>query len=549
MLRNIFLKTVRDYLRQILIWGGGLGLLMVFYGASYTSIFGTGLGRAKAIEDYRKTVEAFTILTGKVYDIDTFGGFVNNKIGSVMPIFLGIWVLLAGSAIIRGEEERGSLDLLLSTPHSRVSVLLQKWAGVVMALLMMSVLSCVGLLLGAAAAKADLSVGDAVLAHLNWALVALVFGAMALLFSQLTTRKAAAGWAGGLMAATYLLNNLVLNVESLQWTKYVYPFYYASLSQPLARSVGTNWVGITVLVVIIIPLVGLALWMYRQRDLNGFFELFKTNKPLVSSTFHKLPRPQSLWLSNNFTFGLRASLTGVLIWGLSISAYTLLIMSVFNDIKGSMTDLLNSSGDFKSALGFLDLTSNENLLSVFIFVFVVLLAAAYAVVQVASWTAEENEGRLEMMLSTPEPRSRLLLTYFGVAVVSSALMIGLVGAIFALSTWVFNIPVNGANAVAAFFGLWVVCVVIEAVGYVLAAFGPGWAVGVTAGLVILSYLTDLLEKVLKLPQALVNLSVFRQYGRPLSEGLQWTAQLAMIALSVVFIVIAILRFRQRDITK
>ncbi|HEX2914349.1 MAG TPA: ABC transporter permease subunit [Chloroflexia bacterium] len=548
MLQNIFLKTVRDYIRQILIWGGGLGLIMLGYGATYNSVFVNVPNRAKAIEDYQKAVESMSILTGKVYGVGTYGGFIDVKIGSMMPVLLGLWTLIAATGVIRGEEERGSMDLLLSTPHTRASVLLQKWAGVVVSLLAIMILSGIGLQLGAIISNAQLDLTGNVTAHLNWMLQGLIFGALALLFCQFTTRRAAAGWGGGIMAATYLLNNLVQSIDTFQWTKYLFPFYYGSLSHPLAPEVGTNWGGIVVLVVIIIPLVMLALWMYQQRDLSGYFEIIKRNKPVVSSGIRQMPKPTSPWLANNFTFGLRAALPGVLIWGLSISAYMLLILSVFNDIKGSMLDLLSSVNVF-SQIGFVNLTSNENLLSLFIFLFLVLLVAAYAVVLVASWTAEENEGRLELVLSNPEPRWRLLLTYFGVAVVASALMVGLTGAIFGLCTWAFNVPVNAGNAFGAFLGLWVVTVIIEAIGYILAAFGPGWAVSVTAGIVILSYLSDVLKDVLKLPESVTNLSIFKEYGRPLAEGLRWTPQFVMLALSVLFIAIAIVRFRQRDITK
>jgi ABC-2 type transport system permease protein len=549
MLRNIFLKTVRDYRRQILIWGGGFFLLML-YGLVYNTVFGPDVpNRAKVIEDYRKTVESFTVITGKVYDIGTFGGFVNTKIGGTMGILMGIWALMAGSGLIRTEEERGSMDVLLTTPHSRTAVLLQKWAAMVVTMFVISLCGWLGLTISAAGTKADLSPWDGLMAHLNWALVGLFIGGLAMLFSQLTSRKAAAGWAGGIMAATYLLENLLQqNLEGLHWVRYFLPFYYSSLSQPLARSVGTNWLGISVLIIGIIVLAGLSLWMFLQRDLNSYFELFKSKKALVSSKFHRQAEPKKTWLSNNFTFALRASLPGVLIWGLSISVWTLLIMSVFNEIKTDFLDLLGSNDIFKQ-LGFANLASNENILSLFIFLFVVLLAAAYAIVQVSSWTAEENEGRLELLLSTPQPRWRVLLTYFAVAVVSSALMIGLVGVIFEVLTWIFNVTVSAGNTFAAFFGLWIVCVIIAAVGYVLAAFGPSWAVGVTAGLVVLSYFSDLLRDVLKLPDVITNLSVFRQYGRPLSEGLQWTPQLVMIVLSVVFITVAAIRFWQRDINK
>ncbi len=548
MLLNIFLKTVRDYRRQILIWGGGLGLIMLSYGAAYSSVFGEGPNRAKLIEDYRKTIDSFSILTGKVYDIDTFGGYINVKIGSVMPVLLGIWALLVGSALVRSEEERGSLDLLASTPRTRVSLLWQKEAGLLVALVGILIPIWLGLTLAAIISKATLSPFDAALACLNWGLAALVFGALALLFSQLTSRKIAASWAGGLMAGTYLLNNLSQSVESLKWTGYINPFYYISLSQPLAISVGPNWGGMVVLALIIVLEVGVAVWMFQQRDLNGYFELFKRSSAVVVTKARKLPEPTAPWLSNNFGFGLRATWTGIVVWALSISAYTLLMLASFNDIKGSMVDLLGNTDIYKQ-LGFTNLTSNENLLSLFIFLFLVLLVAAYAVIQVASWTSEENEGRLELVLSVPQPRWRLLLTYFGVAVVSTALMIGLTGAIFALSCLIFNISVNAANAFGAFFGLWVVGLIIEAIGYILAAFGPGWAVAVTGGLVIVSYLTDLLDQVLKIPEALVKLSVFREYGKPLVNGLDWLVILVMLTLSVVFVSGAVFRFQQRDIEK
>jgi putative exporter of polyketide antibiotics len=90
---------------------------------------------------------------------------------------------------------------------------------------------------------------------------------------------------------------------------------------------------------------------------------------------------------------------------------------------------------------------------------------------------------------------------------------------------------------------------IEAIGYILAAFGPGWAVAVTGGVVIVSYLTDLLDQVLKIPEAFVKLSVFREYGKPLVNGLDWLVILVMLALSVVFVSGAVFRFQQRDIEK
>ena len=111
-LKNIFLKTLRDYRLSILIWGGGLALVAVALAQSYNSLF-TGPDRARLIADYQKTVEAFSTLTGKATNLDTFGGFISYQIARVVILVVPLFSFLTGSAIIRGEEEKGSLTCSL----------------------------------------------------------------------------------------------------------------------------------------------------------------------------------------------------------------------------------------------------------------------------------------------------------------------------------------------------------------------------------------------------------------------------------------------------
>ena len=59
--------------------------------------------------------------------VGTAGGYATFKYGSLILI-IALWSLLAGSRMLRGEEERGSLDVLLSVPESRVQVAFQKLA-------------------------------------------------------------------------------------------------------------------------------------------------------------------------------------------------------------------------------------------------------------------------------------------------------------------------------------------------------------------------------------------------------------------------------------
>jgi ABC-2 type transport system permease protein len=546
MLRNVFLKTVRDYRISILVWGGGIGVLMLYYAYAFVEFF-KGPDQAKLMEDYAKAVNSFSFFTGKATDVNTYGGFLTTEFMLYLPVLLGLFAMLTGSKLIRGEEEKGSLDLLLSFPLSRTKVLLEKWAGLVTMLAAITLLSWLGLWVGVALTNTALDMGASIVAVLNAALLGLLFGSLALMLGQLTSRKAAAGWTGGLMAATFLMNSLAGTVSALEWMRYLSPFYYYTLSKPMARSVGTDWVGITVLLAVTVPLVLAALLMYLRRDQGDFFQLSRQSKPIILNHYGKVKEPQTPWLANDFLFALRALVPGAIIWGVSIAAYIVLIFAVFKDMRDSMMSLLNT--DFYKSFGFASLATNENLLAPTIFLFAIVLYASYTVTQVASWTGEETEGRLELVLSTPQPRWRMLLNRFAATILASGVMIAITGVTFWVSATLAEVSVNLERSIGAFLASWVLCVIVAGFGFSMTAFKPRWTVAVLMGLVIISFMVDFLKDALKLWDWIVDLSIFHQYGQPLMNGMNWTAQFVMLGLSVAFVIVAIVRFGQRDIVK
>jgi ABC-2 family transporter len=98
--------------------------------------------------------------------IDTAGGYATFKIGFLILLIV-IWPLLASSRMLRGEEERGSLDALLSLPRGRSQVALEKLAAVWTALLAMGLLIGLMTFAGGTSVSADLGLGDALLSGLN----------------------------------------------------------------------------------------------------------------------------------------------------------------------------------------------------------------------------------------------------------------------------------------------------------------------------------------------------------------------------------------------
>src|SRR5712691_2637978 len=137
-LSSVFLKTLRDYRVAILGWGLGMGLFVISPMASVSALVTTPQARQQLI-----SLAATFAWNADAVAVDTIGGYATFKIG-LFIFLIAIWPLLAGSRTLRGEEDRGSMDVLLSLPRPRLRVALEKLAAMWTALLAMGVL--IGLL-------------------------------------------------------------------------------------------------------------------------------------------------------------------------------------------------------------------------------------------------------------------------------------------------------------------------------------------------------------------------------------------------------------------
>jgi ABC-2 type transport system permease protein len=134
LFRNIYLKTLRDYRIAILGWGLGIGLLIYVVLSSFPSLVETPEARASLVS----LGPSFAWIAEPI-KIDTPGGYATFKYGFTVLV-MALWPLLASSRMLRGEEERGSMDVLLSMPRGRGRVALEKLAAIWTALLGMGLL-------------------------------------------------------------------------------------------------------------------------------------------------------------------------------------------------------------------------------------------------------------------------------------------------------------------------------------------------------------------------------------------------------------------------
>src|SRR5256885_14854818 len=181
--RSIYLKSLRDYRVPILGWGLGLGALMATVLVAVPTVFATPAAKAAIV-----ALGAGSAWVAEPIKIDTAGGYATWKYG-ITILAVGIWPLLAGTGMLRGEEERGSLDVLLSAPRGRVRVALEKLASLRTELLIIGVV--VGLLTfaGGANLNGEITLGGTLAFGLNLALIGALFGSIALLVSQFTQER------------------------------------------------------------------------------------------------------------------------------------------------------------------------------------------------------------------------------------------------------------------------------------------------------------------------------------------------------------------------
>ena len=543
-LRNVFMKTLRDYRIPILGWGIGMGLVVVSPMASVATLLTTPEARAQLA-----SLAATFAWNADPVAVTTIGGYATFKIGIFIFLII-VWPILAGSRTLRGEEERGSLDVLLSVPRPRLRVALEKLAGMWTALLAMGLLIGLVAFGGGQMFGANFGLGDALLFGLDLALICAVFGGLSLLISQFTQERGpAAGATAGLLLVFIVLDMVHRVAPGSEWISRLSPIYYYNLSKALVPSYGVNGGGMLLLLVLAIGLAGAAVWLFVRRDVGGTVPLPRWLRLPERPASRALPVGD--WsLRSVYARSLRMVAMPTFWWTLGIAGFAGWMVSAVQLLEAKMSSLLSGSGAAATViknLGGGDAGLTAGFLSA-MFVFLPLFLMAFAVTQVNHWSADEQDGRLELVLTTPQPRLSVLLGRFA-ALASATIAISVVTLL--VCAWVAvasGLHLDSGNLAAAILGMIPLGLLVAAFGYL----ASGWLrtaadTGLLSFLLAAWFFISFIGPELKLPDATLRLSPFYYYGTPLLHGLQFTSVLGVIAVAAVALGLGAFRFMRKDI--
>ena len=247
MLPDVLGKTLRDGRRGIAWWSLGLAALAATMMVAYPSVRDNP-DLNKLVEDYPEALKAFLGI-GEGVDYTSAAGYLNSELFSFMvPLLLIIAAVGAGARATAGEEEHGTLDLLLANPVSRARVVVEKLGALCVELAALAAVLFCSLLAGTRAVGMHVSAWHLAAATADAALLALVFGAVALLVGSAAGRRGTAtGITAAAAVAAYLLNSLAQLVGFLEPLRPASPFYHYAASAPLTSGLSAAHVGLLLL--------------------------------------------------------------------------------------------------------------------------------------------------------------------------------------------------------------------------------------------------------------------------------------------------------------
>jgi ABC-2 type transport system permease protein len=264
MLRNVFLKTLRDRRRSLVGWTIGLAATVAFVSAFYPTIRGSA-------EDFERLIETIPeellAVTGRTADIATPEGYLNSQLFNLLvPLLLMVFTIAFGSRTVAGEERRGQLEVVLATPLSRWRLVADKFGALVSGTLFLGVVLWVALAAAGPLAELDVNLGRLAQAVLSAVLLALTFGTLALAVGCATGRRAlASGVASAVAGAAYLVDAFSPYSEGLDAAKGFSPFYYYNSVDPLRN--GADPAHLAFLGLMVFALAAIALVTFDRRDL------------------------------------------------------------------------------------------------------------------------------------------------------------------------------------------------------------------------------------------------------------------------------------------
>lgn len=265
MRRALFVRSLRDHVRSIAAWCGGVFALIVVQLSVYPSIRGTQA-------DWAKLAESFPEALQKIFRMDdytTAAGYLSTELMSFTVPFIFIALGSAwGARIATEDQENGTADLMLSLPISRNEYIASRLVAAAVVMLAATATFIVTLVVGTRMVSMDIAVSRLVAAGT----VLLGLGALHMTFAAavgaaIGRRGASFGIAMAIGVALFVQYSLGALVEFVDKATPFNPMQWSIGSDPVRRGFDAGHLGFTA--GLMVPLVWITFRRFSRRDIAG----------------------------------------------------------------------------------------------------------------------------------------------------------------------------------------------------------------------------------------------------------------------------------------
>jgi len=262
----VFVYFLRRARGAILGWGLTLALLGWYMLSFYDTLAAQQETLEALVAQYPPELMVFF---GGAAEMFTPAGYLNLEFFSYMPLILGIYAVLLGSGMLAGDEENGTLDLLLAQPIHRTTL----WAGRLLSvgaiLALILLFTWVGFVIGERQTSLGIRPLEMLRPFLSFFAVLFLFAAMAFFLSMvLPSRNLAATLGALLVFVSYFVHSLAQLDENLRPLARYLPLHYYQGGQALNGLKG-DWLAILFGVGLAFALLGWLFFLRRDIRLTG----------------------------------------------------------------------------------------------------------------------------------------------------------------------------------------------------------------------------------------------------------------------------------------
>jgi ABC-2 type transport system permease protein len=250
---------------------------------------------------------------------------------------------------------------------------------------------------------------------------------------------------------------------------------------------------------------------------------------------------------------LRERRRSLLAWGLPLGLMSALVVAIYPSVEDALAEAIRDYPPaLKEAFGIGELSTVEQYLEAEMLSLIVPLAAGYlAVRSVASGLSGAAEsGRLDVLLSAPLSRSRLVAADFAATAIEVASVLAVSLLLTVAGSALAGSGLSLGSTLAGFANVWPLALLFAGLGIVV----TGWSLrtnivtGSVAGVLVAMYVADLVGKLDPSLDWVRYGSVFRYYGKAIEEGIDPLSFAGVTAVAVALAALGALLFERRDLS-